>query len=124
VLQPLRWRCAECAVHHERNVREEQHHISGLPYWRIYRQIPENCRSLKVFGYKYVGLAIWRIFGDFVEIIRLQIFGLAKYAKVSFFVRYSLKMCSSVIYMHAQHICTYLVAYSYVGLLFLTSLIV
>jgi len=27
LLQPLRWRCAECAVHHERNVREEQHHI-------------------------------------------------------------------------------------------------
>jgi len=25
VLQPLRWRCAECAVHHEWNVREEQH---------------------------------------------------------------------------------------------------
>ena len=27
VLQPFRWRCAECAVHHEQNVREEQHHI-------------------------------------------------------------------------------------------------
>ena len=26
VLQPLHWRCAECAVHHEQNVREEQHH--------------------------------------------------------------------------------------------------
>ena len=25
--QPLRWCCAECAVHHERNVLEEQHHI-------------------------------------------------------------------------------------------------
>jgi len=24
VLQPLRWCCAECAVHHERNVREEK----------------------------------------------------------------------------------------------------
>jgi len=24
-LQLLRWRCAECAIHHERNVREEQH---------------------------------------------------------------------------------------------------
>jgi len=30
LLQPLRWRCAECAVHHEWNVREEQHpHICG-----------------------------------------------------------------------------------------------
>ena len=27
LLQPLRWRCAECAIHHERIVREEQHHI-------------------------------------------------------------------------------------------------
>ena len=27
LLQPLRWRCAECAVHHERNGREEQHHM-------------------------------------------------------------------------------------------------
>ena len=25
LLQPLRWRCAECAIHHERDVREEQH---------------------------------------------------------------------------------------------------
>ena len=30
MLQPLRWRCVECAVHHERDVREEQHpYISG-----------------------------------------------------------------------------------------------
>ena len=27
LLQPLPWRWAECAVHHERNVGEEQHHI-------------------------------------------------------------------------------------------------
>ena len=27
LLQPLGWRCAECAIHHERTVREEQHHI-------------------------------------------------------------------------------------------------
>ena len=27
LLQRLGWRCAECAVHHERNVCEEQHHI-------------------------------------------------------------------------------------------------
>jgi len=25
LLQPLRWRCTECAIHHERIVREEQH---------------------------------------------------------------------------------------------------
>ena len=27
LLQPLRCRCDECAFHHERNVREEQHHM-------------------------------------------------------------------------------------------------
>jgi len=27
VLQPLGWHCVECAIHHERGVREEQHHI-------------------------------------------------------------------------------------------------
>ena len=26
VLQPLRWRCVDCVIHHERDVREEQHH--------------------------------------------------------------------------------------------------
>jgi len=36
-----------------------------LPYWRIYRQIPEICLILKAFGCKYFGLAIWRISGDF-----------------------------------------------------------
>ena len=29
LLQHLSWRCAECATHHERNVREEQHHVYG-----------------------------------------------------------------------------------------------
>jgi len=27
LLQPLSWRCVECAIHHERDVREEKHHI-------------------------------------------------------------------------------------------------
>jgi len=25
VLQPLQWRCVKCVIHHERDVREEQH---------------------------------------------------------------------------------------------------
>jgi len=25
LLQPLRWRCVDCVIHHERDVREEQH---------------------------------------------------------------------------------------------------
>ena len=27
LLQPLRWRCVECVIHHERDVREEQQYI-------------------------------------------------------------------------------------------------
>jgi len=27
LLQPLCWRCGDCVIHHERDVREEQHHI-------------------------------------------------------------------------------------------------
>jgi len=27
VLQPLRWRCVECVIHHERDVREEKHYV-------------------------------------------------------------------------------------------------
>jgi len=26
VLQPLRWCCVDCVIHHEWDVREEQHH--------------------------------------------------------------------------------------------------
>jgi len=26
-LQPIRWRCVECVIHHERDVREEQQYI-------------------------------------------------------------------------------------------------
>jgi len=26
LLQPLRWCCVKCMIHHERDVREEQHH--------------------------------------------------------------------------------------------------
>ena len=31
VLQPLRWCCVKCVIHHERDVREEQHHLN---MWR------------------------------------------------------------------------------------------
>jgi len=27
LLQPLRWRCVDCAIHHERDMREEQQYI-------------------------------------------------------------------------------------------------
>ena len=70
---------------------------AGLPYWRIYCWIPKIWRVLKTFGYKYFGLAIWRIFGNFLKAFGYKFFGLAKYTNVSFSVNYSLKMCSSVI---------------------------
>jgi len=31
LLQPFNWRCVECAIQHERDVREEQHpYICGV----------------------------------------------------------------------------------------------
>ena len=30
LLQPICWRCVECVIHHERDVREEQHHMYVL----------------------------------------------------------------------------------------------
>jgi len=48
-----------------------------------------------------------------------KFFGLAKYTKTyQFLVRFSVKMCFSVILMYALYICTYLLTYSYVELLF------
>jgi len=55
VLQPLRWRCAECAVHHERNVREEQHHIfvartsnnRVIAARELYRCLLPQCEALR-----------------------------------------------------------------------------
>ena len=29
MLQPLRWCCVDCVIHHERDVREEQKYIRG-----------------------------------------------------------------------------------------------
>jgi len=31
LLQPLRWRCVKCVIHHERDVREEKHYIYVAP---------------------------------------------------------------------------------------------
>jgi len=66
----------------------------------MYRQIPESWRILKALGYKYFGMAIWRFF----ESIWLQIFLFGE--------------------MYDLYICTYLLSYSYVGLLFSSLLMV
>ena len=39
VLQPLRWRCVECVLHHERDVREEQKYIYMWRKQAIIREI-------------------------------------------------------------------------------------
>jgi len=57
---------------------------TGLPYWRIYHQIPEIWRILQAFGYRYFGLAIWRIFGDFFKAFGSKFFGLAKFMTYTF----------------------------------------
>ena len=54
LLRPLRWRCAECAVHHERNVREEQHHLyvwheqAMIEWLRRMNSIVACCHSAKL----------------------------------------------------------------------------
>jgi len=40
LLQPLWWRCVKCVIHHERDVRDEKHHIYvaqtyGAPFVKI-----------------------------------------------------------------------------------------
>ena len=40
---------------------------TGLPLWRIYRLIPKIWQIVKAFDYNYFGLAIWRIFGNFLK---------------------------------------------------------
>jgi len=60
--------------------------VTGLPYWLIYRGIPEFWRILKVFGYKYFGLSIWRISGDFLKAFGSKLFGLG-YCMTCIFAR-------------------------------------
>jgi len=56
--------------------------MPGLPNWRIYCQIPKIWRIFKAFGYKYLGLATWRIFGNFLKAFGSIFFGLVKYTAV------------------------------------------
>jgi len=51
LLQLLRWRCVECVIHHERDVREEQH-----PY--VLREQAITEWSWRVSS---VGINLWTI---------------------------------------------------------------
>ena len=46
LLQPLRWCCVKCVIHHERDVREEQHHTC---MWREQAKIEFTCHDHSVF---------------------------------------------------------------------------
>ena len=57
VLQPLRWCCIECVIHHERDVREEQHHSymwreQAIIEWSWHvNSIVACCHSAKLCAY-------------------------------------------------------------------------
>jgi len=55
LLQPLRRHCAECAVHHKRNMREEQRHLyvartssnRVIPLGELYCCLLQHCEALR-----------------------------------------------------------------------------
>ena len=57
LLQPLRWCCVKCAIHHERVVREEQHHTymwreQAIIEWSWHvNSIVACCHSAKLCAY-------------------------------------------------------------------------
>ena len=57
VLQPLRWCCVDCVIHHERYVREEQHHTymwreQAIKEWSWHvNSIVSCCHSAKLCAY-------------------------------------------------------------------------
>jgi len=46
LLQPLRWRCIDCVIHHERDVREEQKYICMARASNNNRD-PPQCEALR-----------------------------------------------------------------------------
>jgi len=54
LLQPLRWCCVDCVIHHERDVREEQHHMyvvrtsnnRVIMACELYCCLPPQCEAL------------------------------------------------------------------------------
>ena len=57
LLQPLRWRCVKCVIHHERDVREEEHHTymwceQAITVWSWHvNSIVACCHSAKLCAY-------------------------------------------------------------------------
>jgi len=57
LLQPLRWCCVDCVIHHERDVREEQHHTymwceQAIIEWSWHvSSIVACCHSAKLCAY-------------------------------------------------------------------------
>ena len=56
MLQPLRWHCVDCVIHHERDMREEQHHThmwleQAVIEWSWYVNSVACCHSAKLCAY-------------------------------------------------------------------------
>jgi len=55
LLQPLRWCCVDCVIHHERDVHEEQHHMwreHAIIEWSWHvNSIVACCHSAKLCAY-------------------------------------------------------------------------
>ena len=57
LLQPLQWCCVDCVIHHERDVREEQHHAymwgeQAIIEWSWHvNSIVACCHSVKLCAY-------------------------------------------------------------------------
>ena len=73
LLQPLRWCCVDCVIHHERDVREEQHHKymwreQAIIEWSWHvNSIVACCHSAKLCAYaardfrsQYHHLCLWK----------------------------------------------------------------
>ena len=64
LLQPLRWCCVDCVIHHERDVHEEQHHTymrreqAILEWSRHVNSIVACCHSAKLCAYASSGFPI------------------------------------------------------------------
>ena len=53
LLQPLRWRCVDCVIHHERDVREEKHYMNVartrvIMACELYCCLLPQCKALRV----------------------------------------------------------------------------
>ena len=76
-MQPLRWCCVECVIHHERDVREEQKYIFVVRASKSERDCEHDlcccllprCEALRTCrsGFPITTLALLKVFADVVN---------------------------------------------------------